>query len=95
MSMSTHVVGFVPPDETFKKMKEVYDTCKEADVTVPDAVWEFFDYETPNDAGMQVNIDKYVEDTSPHDMAQGFQIDVQRLAKEMPQVKTVLFYNSW
>lgn len=95
MGMSSHVVGLVLPDETFKKMKKVYDTCTEAGVTVPDEVWEFFDHDTPNDAGMLVNIDKYVEEVSPHDMTQGFQVDVHRLAKEMPQVKTVLFYNSY
>jgi len=28
MGMSTYIEGFVPPDETWKKMKNVYNTVK-------------------------------------------------------------------
>jgi len=93
--MSSYVVGFVPPDEKFKQMKKVYDTCTEAGVDVPSEVWEFFDHDVPNDAGVSVNIDKFVEEISPHDCADGWQIDLDTLAKEMPHVKKIQFINSY
>lgn len=95
MSMSTYVIGFVPPDETFKKMKSVYDACMAADVDPPSEVWEFFNHETPNDAGVSVDIDKFVTYVSPHDGADGFEIDLEVLANDMPQIKKIQFINNY
>jgi hypothetical protein len=95
MGMSSYVVGFVPPDEKFKKMKKVYDMCVEAEVTIPDDVEKFFDWEPPSDNGVSVNIDKYVDEAAPHDCAEGWTIDLARLAREMPHVKKIQFVNSY
>ena len=95
MGMSSYVEGFAPPDETFKKMKKIYDACVAADVAVPDEVWKFFDDETPDEAGVSVNMDKYVTEVRPHDMAEGFEVDLEKLAKEMPHVKKIRFVNSY
>jgi hypothetical protein len=95
MGMNSYVEGFVPPDDAFKKMKKVYDTCVDANVEVPDEVWKFFNHEPPDEAGVSVNIDKYVTEVRPHDMAEGFEVDLERLTKEMPHVKKVRFVNSY
>lgn len=92
--MSTYVIGIMPT-ETFKKMKKVYDTCEEAGVTIPDEVWEFFNHETPNEAGVTVNVDKFVTKLSPHEGADGWEIDIGKLAKELPHVKKIQFINSY
>ena len=42
MGMSTHLVGIVPPDDDWKKMKAVWDACDNADVDIPKDVSEFF-----------------------------------------------------
>lgn len=58
MSMSTHVVGIVPPDDDWKKMKQVYDACVAANIDVPDNVWDFFNNEEPDDAGVLIDLSK-------------------------------------
>ena len=51
MSMSTSVVGFVPPDEEWKKMKAVWDACANADVETPNDVDDFFSGKEPDKNG--------------------------------------------
>ena len=54
--MSTHIVGFKPPDEKWLKMKAVYESCHEASIDPPDDVMRFFGYEDPSESGVLVNI---------------------------------------
>jgi hypothetical protein len=97
MSMSTHVVGFAPPDETWLKMKSVWDACEAAGVTVPENVSKFFNYERPDAAGVCIELDHY---KTPHeclkkyraDSQEGFEIDISKLP---PQIKTIRFFNSY
>jgi hypothetical protein len=42
MSMSTHVKRIVPPDEQWKKMKAIYDSCEAAGIEAPDEVSDYF-----------------------------------------------------
>lgn len=53
MSMSTHIVGFVPPDNKWRQMKVIYDACNEAGITVPEEVDDYFEGEAPDEAGME------------------------------------------
>lgn len=89
MSMSTHVVGFKPPDEKWKKMKAVYDACIEAGTEVPSSVTDFFNYEPPDPAGVEVEI-KARE--WKDDMCEGYEIDLKSLPKD---VTIIRFYNSY
>ncbi len=95
MGMSSYVEGFVPPDAKFKKMKAAFDACQEAGIEVPSEVWEFFDHEPPNAAGVSINIDRFVTEVSPRDTADGYEIDLEALAKNMPHVKKIQFVNSY
>ena len=56
MSMSTHVAAVIPPDQQWKKMKAVWDACNAADLLIPKEVEKFFNYETPDDAGVVVDL---------------------------------------
>lgn len=93
MGMSTHLLGFKPPNEKWKKMKAIYDACHAADMDVPKEVDNFFGFDTPDDAGVEVDIEEhdccqeYNEDGS-----EGFEIDVSKLPKD---VTILRFYNSW
>ena len=41
MGMSTHVLGIRPPDEKWRKMKQVYESCIEMDVEIPQRFGNF------------------------------------------------------
>jgi hypothetical protein len=94
VSMSTHVVGIKPPDETWLRMKAAWDACRTADVDPPKEVEKFFNYEVPDDAGVRLNQEalgdaiKVWED----DSRDGYEIDVTKLPKD---VKIVRVYNSY
>lgn len=88
MSMSTGIFGLKPPDETWKKMKAIWDACKTAGIEPPDEVAEFFE-EEPDEKGQQAEI--------PHsewsdDYRSGIEIEVAKIPKG---VKIIRFYNSW
>ena len=95
MSMSTHVVGFKPPDDKWKKMKAVWDACKAAGIDPPDDVDAFFEGTAPDDQGMEVDLDghecavKYRPASRARD---GIEVDVKKLP---PDVTVIRFYNSY
>ena len=90
MSMSTRVRGIVPPDETWKAMKQVWDACVAANVPVPGEVLEFFGDEPPDPAGVIVEIP--VREYKGGLDGAGFEVD---LASVPAHVKTIRFWNSW
>lgn len=90
MGMSTHIIGFRPPDEKWKKMKIIWDACEAADVTPPEEVLIFFDHEPPDDKGVEVAIE--AKDWSDKDMSQGYEVDITKLPKGLTIIR---FYNSW
>lgn len=93
MGMSTHVVGFIPPDEDWLKMKAVWDACREADVTPPEDVLGFFGGEYPDGPGTEVRGKKLTGVSQYEDDArQGFEVELAALP---PQVKVLRFVNSW
>jgi hypothetical protein len=91
MSMSTHVIGFITPSETYKLKVAAWRACAAAGVDIPTELNEFFNYETPQDAGMQVKIDLAVYPYSAN-CKSGFDVDINKLP---PGVSVVRFYNSY
>ena len=89
MSMSTYVTGFAPPDETWQKMKAIWDACETAQIPVPDEVEEFFGGEDPDPAGVEVKLP--VREWHGEGEA-GYELDVASIP---PQVQVIRFYNSW
>ena len=101
MSMSTHLSVIKPPDATWKKMKAVWDSCKNAGIAPPKRVDEFFNGEPPDDAGVIEHIADVDDDESRYpsyltkykeDMAQGFEVHVDKLDTD---IKIIRFVNSW
>ena len=93
MGMSTHIIGFRPADDTWHKMKDVFDSCQTAKVPLPKEVEAFFNGETPDSSGVEVRLEGHpcVSDYND-DMREGFEVD---LAKLPPHVTKIRFYNSW
>ena len=91
MSMSTHVVGFRPPDERFRQMMGIYQQCKAAKIQVPEEVWEFFGGNHPDENGMEVEIKEAVREWSA-DMSDGLEVDLTKLPKGLTVLR---FFNSY
>lgn len=93
MSMSTHVVGFRPADEQWRKMKAVWDACVAADTPVPREVEMFFGGQAPDAAGIEVDFYelRLLREWSD-DSRRGYELDVERIP---PGVTRLRFYNSW
>lgn len=94
MGMSTHVVGFRPPDAHWKNMKAVWDACHAAKVDVPEAVEQFFAETEPDEAGVVVDLEKTgaTQKWSDGRGCEGFQVDVSKLPEGL---KIIRFYNAW
>lgn len=91
MSMSTNIVGVTPPDKKWKTMKEIWDKCEELEIELPNEVGEFFNYAEPDEKGVIVDLEKYLEEWND-EASQGYELKV----KDIPKDVTVLrFYNSW
>lgn len=91
MSMSTHVVGFRPPDEKWKEMKAVWDSCVAANINAPDVVHKFFDYRAPDDAGVEIDLDSAVKEFDKKGVS-GFDVILSKLPESIDRIR---FYNSW
>lgn len=85
-----HNIGFVPPDETWLKMKAVYDACTRAGVAVPKDVEEFFGYKVPDDAGVQIELP--LTEWSEFEIGSGFELEVSKIPQH---VKVIRFYEKW
>jgi len=95
MGMSTYVCGIVPADEKFHEMKSIYDMCKKTGVEVPQEVWDFFDGDTPDAAGVVVTIDEQNSQAVTYyqaDSREGFEVDISKLD---PKFKIIRFVNSY
>jgi hypothetical protein len=91
MGMSTHVVGFVKPDDDYAKKVAAWRACEAACVTPPNELIKLFDGNPPQDAGMNVDITQAVSSWN-NDYASGYEVDITKLPSG---VRIVRFYNSW
>lgn len=89
MGMSTHVIGFVPPDEKWKKIKAIYDACEAADIKMPDDVIDFFGGYPPDKNGQEIKIK---EQEWSNKYSSGIEINLSDVPKH---VKIIRFYNTW
>jgi hypothetical protein len=89
MSMSLDVIGFVPPDEKWLVMKQVYDACKKAGIDRPKEVDAFFNDEAPDDNGVKIELPV----TEWHeDMCEGYELDISAIPKHVTKIR---FYASY
>ena len=93
MGMSTYVYGIAPADEKWRQMKDIYDKCVAAKISVPEEVSKFFNYETPEENGVNIDlrctqaVKEFKDDSS-----EGLIVDLDKLPKH---VKLLKFCNSW
>lgn len=96
MSMSTHVVGFKPPDDKWKKMKEVWDACEAAGVEPPLKVSNFFNDEPPDALGVETSEVELARLGAIREwkaeMREGYEIFIDKLPKD---VKVIRVFNSY
>ena len=96
MSMSTSVIGFKPPDETWRKMKCVFDACRQADMTPPQEVLDYFDGKPPDESGVEIGMNTLREcgavKTFNAEMMNGLEVDLTKLPKD---VKILRFVNHY
>jgi hypothetical protein len=88
--MTTYVVGIKPPNEEWKKMKAIYDSCENGDVIVPDEVDDYFNNEPPDEKGVIVELKE--EEWSDGDMSTGIEVSLDTVPKG---VKIIRFINSY
>ena len=91
MSADYYVQGFIPPDERFREMKAVYDTCKKAGIDIPQKVSEFFNHEEPDENGVSIDLE-LLPCCKEAENGPGFIIDIDKLPKD---VKVIKFYVSY
>ena len=96
MGMSTHIQGFVSPDDpTYKKHCKVLDVCLEAGVSLPDETAKYFGqkkpYEDMAEEKLEVNIEIVAHEWSG-ETAQGYEIIISELPKDVHKIR---FCNSW
>lgn len=89
--MSTHIVGFVPPDEKWIQMKAVFDACMAAKVQVPREVEMFFGGVPPDQAGREVSLEQCIR-VYTADSQSGYEVEVFNIPAN---VKVIRFYNSY
>ena len=96
MGMSVHIEAFRPPNEKWKRLKAVYDSCVAAGIDPPDDVAEFFNYEGPDNAGVKLCLDyPQVHECLSEwrgEASSGYEIDLTKLPKDITILR---FYNSW
>ena len=80
-------------DPEFLLMKQAYESCKAANVEVPDRVWDYFGREDPHKRGIAVELEHH-ECCSDYnaEMEDGYEIDISKLPKG---VTTIRFYMSY
>jgi hypothetical protein len=93
MGMSTHVMGFIPPNDKFKRMLAAYRACEEAGVEIPDEVQNFFRHDPPDENGVKVPLDHdFAVRVWKDDDRDGYEVDLDKLD---PAIRVLRFYNSW
>ena len=95
MGMSTHIIGFRPPDEKWQRMYKVWRVCQENDIETPDEVQGFFDYETPDAKGIEVELcsdeNAYAKKWS-ETARDGYEVCIKDLPDNITHIR---FYNAW
>ncbi len=92
MGMTTHIVGFIPPDEKWRKNAAAWKACEEAEIELPQELMSYFGGEDPTDMpGREVDIEPAVANCG-REGTDGWEVT---LAKLPPEVKVIRFENSY
>lgn len=96
MGMSTHVIGYQPPDSEWRIKKNAWDACVAAGIAPPAELNEFFGWDEPDDHGREITEKDLINCGALEEWndsyRKGFELDVEKLP---PYVKIIRFYNAW
>lgn len=94
MGMSTHVIGFVSPDdEDYIKHSKVLLACSEANVSLPKETAEYFGCEAPEEYLLEQKLEIKIPLTEwSDDCSEGYELLVSELPKGVHKIR---FVNSW
>jgi hypothetical protein len=96
MSMHTYVVGFKPPDEKWRKMKEAWDACREAGVPLPHEIEKFFNYESPDENGVMIQQSELEKlgaiSEFNAEMENGYEVHLDKLPKDVTIIRVCNSY---
>lgn len=91
MGISYSVSGIKPPDEKWRAFKNVLDVCKKYKIDPPSGVYDFFEGEAPDPAGVVVKV--------PHDVVEDrdrgnvhWIVDVADIPKDVTQIRFTASY---
>ena len=91
MGMSTHIIGFAPPDERWEQMKAIFDACENAGIEIPLEVELFFADGRPDPCGVEVAI-SHSEYYDNNHCREGFEITLADIPSHITHIR---FWNSW
>lgn len=93
-SYEQNVYAIKPPDQKWKEMKAVWDSCKGAGIDPPAEVSAFFDHEPPDELGVVVELNENHPAMSSYEeeMRTGWEVD---LSKIPPDTKVLRFTHSY
>lgn len=95
MSMSVYIKGLRPVTNEYIKKLEIYEACNELDITPPEELSEYFDYdEHPCEDGILIDIpgDFIEHDTSFHHASEYYDVDLTKLPDGVTKLRFVMSY---
>jgi hypothetical protein len=97
MSISFRIEVFKAPDDKWRQMKAVWDSCSEARVAIPSAVLDYFEQDSPKSQGVEIH--NFVEDSCVRDLGRedydGFTVDLKQLRSKHPDITHINFVISY
>ena len=90
-----NVHGIRTPDERWRNMKAIYDSCEAAGVQLPEEVENYFDGEAPDPSGKLTDLaDPIVTEWKDpeNDEQEGIEIDLAQLPEGVTRLRITISY---
>lgn len=92
MSMSTYIQGLKPKTEEYEKKLNIYKSCKELNISVPQEILDFFDGEVCEE-GIITEIPKEAIREYADDCCRDFfEVDLTKILKDVTKIRFVNSY---
>lgn len=95
MSQTVYVQGIKPPDETWRRMKAIWDACEAAGVRTPPEIDRYFEGANPDPLGVIVDINHYkgiVAREWSDDARNGIEVMIDKLPPGTSIIRFVISY---
>jgi hypothetical protein len=80
-------------------MKAIYDSCMAAEISIPEEVEKFFNWERPDPAGVIINLDESHVEKSTDDAREFLTVKLNTLNPNITAIRfcnsCIRFCNSW